>query len=138
MIDGILDTSVVVRYLVGSPADQAARARRLIDSEQTFGISSVALIETYHVLATLYSVPRDILVDALTGLLQRENIRTLDAEKAHVICGIGLCRGSGRVSCGDALLWASTRSLTPAAGPPARIYTFDRRFPSENVEAVSP
>lgn len=137
-MDGILDTSVVVRYLVGSPHDQAARARTVIDSDQELALTSVALLETYHVLATLYSVPRDAIVDALTVLVQRQNIRTVDAEKVHVIRGLGLCRGSGRVTCVDAMLWAAARSRSPAAGPAARIYSFDRRFPTHEIEVVSP
>ena len=138
MSDGILDTSVVVRYLAGSPRDQAVRARTLIDSDQPLTLTSTALLETYHVLATLYAVPRDGIVDALTRLLQRQNIRTADAEKVHVIRGLALCRGSGRVSCGDAMLWAAARSRSPAAGPATRIYSFDRRFPADEIEVVSP
>lgn len=73
------DTSVLVRYLVGTPPAQARRAARLVDGEEQIGVSVVALAECAHVLRTQYGIaPRDIL-DSLIGLVQRENIRVTDA-----------------------------------------------------------
>lgn len=40
-----------------------------------------------------------------------------------------MCRPSGRVSFGDAMVWAAARS----AGVEV-VYTFDRRFPSVGIE----
>ncbi len=50
------DTSVVVRYLVGSPPEQAERARILVDGDETIGLSLPVLVETGHVLRTQYGV----------------------------------------------------------------------------------
>lgn len=73
-----LDTSVVVRYLVGSPADAAARAAALIDDEdREFGVSVVALAECAHVLRTQYGVADSDIIDSLIGLVQRENVQVL-------------------------------------------------------------
>jgi predicted nucleic acid-binding protein len=73
-----LDTSVLVRYLVGTPEAQAARAARLIDDDSVdYGISPVALAECAHVLRTQYEVGQRDIVDALIGLVQRANIRVL-------------------------------------------------------------
>ena len=74
-----LDTSVVVRYLVGTPTAQAKRAARLIDDrDQIVGVSTVALAEAAHVLRTQYEVGHRDIIDALIALIQRENVRVLD------------------------------------------------------------
>ena len=73
-----VDTSVVVRYLVGTPVSQARRAARLIDDVTIeIGISPVALAECAHVLRTQYDVEQIAILDALIGLVQRENVRVL-------------------------------------------------------------
>jgi predicted nucleic acid-binding protein len=129
-----LDTNVVVRYLTGDPADQAERTRSVIDSEEPLELTSVTLLETYFALENHYAMPREAILDALIDFTGRDNILTADAEKVHVVTGLGFCRGSRRVSCGDALIWASARSrILP---PPAGVYSFDRRFPREGIDIV--
>jgi predicted nucleic acid-binding protein len=52
-----VDTSVLIRYLVGSPPEQAKWVARLIDDDATeIGVSVVALAECAHVLRTQYEV----------------------------------------------------------------------------------
>jgi predicted nucleic acid-binding protein len=73
-----LDTSVVVRYLVGTPERQARGAAALIDDDATeVGISVVALAECAHVLRTQYAVDGADIVDSFIQLVQRENVRVL-------------------------------------------------------------
>src|SRR6266852_6285832 len=72
-----LDTSVIVRYLVGTPLAQARRAARLIDSESAVGVSLVALAECARVLRTQYGVAQIDIIDSLIGVVQRENVRVL-------------------------------------------------------------
>jgi predicted nucleic acid-binding protein len=79
------DTSVLVRYLVGTPAAQARRAARLIDGEGEIGVSVVALAECAHVLRTQYGVEQADIVEALVGLVQRANVRVLDARADLVV-----------------------------------------------------
>jgi predicted nucleic acid-binding protein len=83
-----VDTSVLVRYLVGTPARQARRAAALIDDDTTeIGVSTVALAECAHVLRTQYGVaPVDIL-DSLIGLIQRENVHVLGM-RADILVGM--------------------------------------------------
>lgn len=66
-----LDTSVVVRLLVGEPEAQAAAARRLIDGAGpgTLVISDVVIAESYFALRHHYGAPHGKTVDALRGLL---------------------------------------------------------------------
>ena len=73
------DTSVLVRYLVGTPPAQARRAARLIDGEEQIGVSAVALAECAHVLRTQYGIGQRDVIDAFIGLVQRENVRVTDA-----------------------------------------------------------
>lgn len=127
----LLDTSVVVRYLVRSPPDQAAKAASLIDGSTTLSVSVLALAETAHVLTSVYRRPRADVVDALVLLLARENLRLLGLSKPLAFAALQLCRGSNRTSFTDALLWAEARQLDAGT-----IYTFDRRFPTEGVHVT--
>jgi predicted nucleic acid-binding protein len=73
-----VDTSVLVRYLVGSPSSQARRAAELIDNDaEIIGVSAVALAECASVLRTLYDVEQHDIIDSLIALIQRENVRVL-------------------------------------------------------------
>jgi hypothetical protein len=48
-----IDTNLIVRYLVGDDAGQAARARRLIDSNDVF-VCTTVLLETEWALRSAY------------------------------------------------------------------------------------
>ncbi len=83
-----VDTSVVVRYLVGTPEDEAGRAAALIDDDGAqIGVSVVALAECAHVLRTQYGIEQPDIVDALIDFVQRENVRVVDAQ-ADVLVGM--------------------------------------------------
>ena len=124
-----LDTSVVVRYIAGIPADQAVVAGMLIDQSDRLIISGVALVETAFVLASVYRVRREDIVDSLVEFVSKQNIETYGLEKRYVLQGLLMCRPSGRVSFGDALIWAEARG-----GGGDTVYSFDSRFPTEGIE----
>ena len=107
----------------------AERAQRLIESELLLQISVVTLAEVAFVLKSVYKVPREAIVDTLTGLIGRDNISVHEVHKTLAAGGLMMCRDSGRISIPDALLWAVARSSSPAA-----VYTFDRKFPSSGIE----
>lgn len=67
-----LDTSVVVRLLVGEPEAQAAAARRLMNEAGpgTLVISDVVIAESYFALRHHYGAPHGKTVEALRGLLE--------------------------------------------------------------------
>jgi len=116
-----VDTSVLVRYLVGTPPTQARRAAALVDGPAEIGVSTVALAECAHVLRTQYAVPRTDVLESLIGLVQRENVRVLGL-RTDVLLGV-LVRARrlpGR-PIPDALIVAA--SLAADALP---IATFDR------------
>ena len=132
-----LDTSFVVRYLMGVPAEAAHQASEVIDSAEELEISGIALAETAFVLTTVYQVPRDRAADQLIDLVRKENISLTGLTKDIAIQGLLMCRPSGRVAFADALIWAAARS-----GGSDVVYSFDSRFPGDRLEvggrAVTP
>jgi predicted nucleic acid-binding protein len=82
-----VDTSVLVRYLVGTPPAQARRAAALIDGDEEIGVSPVALAECAHVLRTQYGVEQRDILDSLIGLVQRSNVRVLGI-RTDVLVGV--------------------------------------------------
>jgi predicted nucleic acid-binding protein len=117
-----VDTSVIVRYLVGSPAGQARRAARLIDDDETeIGVSPVALAECAHVLRTQYEVDQADIIDSLIGLIQRENVRVLGLRADVLVEMLVRARGLPGRPIPDAMIVAS--SMAADALPLA---TFDR------------
>ncbi len=127
------DTSVLVRYLVGTPAAQARRAARLIDGETEIGVSPVALAECAHVLRTQYEVAQGDILDGLIALVQRQNVRVLGM-RTDVLVGV-LVRARqlpGR-PIPDALIVAA--SLAADALPLA---TFDREQRRYGVPTLDP
>lgn len=128
-MSGFLDTSIVVRYLIGDPPEMAEQAARIIDRDADLQVTDVVLVETAYVLTSVYQIPRDVVVDHLVAFIQKRNVTPYGLDKGTVIQGLLLCRPSGRVSFADAMVWAAARS----AG--ARIvYSFDDRFPADGVE----
>lgn len=126
-------TSVLVRYLVGTPPAQARRAAVLLDGDAEIGISPVALVECAHVLRTQYGIVQSDILDSLIGLVQRENVRVLGM-RTDVLLGV-LVRARqlpGRPTA-DALIVAA--SLAADALPLA---TFDRNQGRYGVPTVEP
>jgi predicted nucleic acid-binding protein len=128
----LLDTSVIVRYLSNDLRDLAEQARRLIESDLPLGVTAVAVLEAAHVLRNPpYSQPREAVVDALVGLVQRENMQGVGVDTAQAAAALLLCRESATVSFGDALIAATGRS----AGV-LEAYSFDARFGRAGVRVV--
>lgn len=133
VVPPFLDASVLVRYFTAHPPETALRARELIDSDRELLVTETALAETAFVLLRVYKTPREQIVDLLVSLIQRANIAVHQLDKEIVISALLLCRPSGRVSFGDALIWAAARCAGNAV-----VYSFDRRFPSEGVDLRQP
>ena len=117
-----VDTSVVVRYLVGTPVSQARRAAALIDDDASeIGLSTVVLAECAHVLRTQYEVEQQVIIDTLIDLIQRENVRLLGGRADLVVELLVRARGLPGRPIPDALVVAA--ALEADALPLA---TFDR------------
>jgi predicted nucleic acid-binding protein len=128
-----LDTSVTVRYLTGDPPAMAVRAAQLIESSTALCLTETAIGETAFVLRRIYGLSRVEVVDLLVDLLQRGNLRVHNLDKEIAITALLRCRPSGRVSIGDALIWAAARCAGSSV-----VYSFDRRFPADEIELREP
>jgi predicted nucleic acid-binding protein len=122
-----VDTSVIVRYLVGSPAAQARRAAALIDDvDMEIGIPLVALAECAHVLRTQYGVGQRDIIDGLIGLIQRENVRVLGLRTDLLVELLVRARALPGRPIPDAMIVAST--LAADALPLATFDQDQRRY----------
>lgn len=128
-MSGLLDTSMLVRYLTGNTQELAEQASQVIDQEEDLQISDVALVETAYVLTSVYKIPREVVVDHLILFLQKENIHPFALEKDILLQALLLCRPSGRVSFADALVWAAARSTAAKV-----VYSLDEKFPKDGIE----
>ena len=128
-MSGFLDTSIVVRYLTGDPPEMAEQAAQVIDGRDNLQVTDVVLAETAYVLTSMYQVPRNMVVDHLVALLQKENISPFALDKGLVLQGLLMCRPSGRVSFADAMVWAAVRSAGSRI-----VYSLDERFPEDGIE----
>ena len=92
VLSSFLDTSLTVRYLVGSPPETAEWAVQVVDGEERLLITDVVLAETAHVLSSVYRVRRQTIVDHLVGLVQKQNISTFGLDTASCYrpyCSVG-------------------------------------------------
>jgi len=129
-----LDTSVVVRYLVGTPVPQAKRAARLIDDDGVdCGVSIVALAECAHVLRTQYDVGQRDIIEALIGFVQRANVSVVDLAPDALVETLVRARDLPGRPIADALLVAASR----AAGA-LPLATFDRGQRRYGIETRDP
>jgi len=117
-----LDTSILVRYLVGTPEAPALAAANLVDeATEELGISPVALIECAHVLRTQYEVPQRDVIDALVALVQRENVRVTGVRTDVVVEMLVRARSMPGRPIPDALIVAAATDSEAV-----RLATFDR------------
>ena len=128
-----IDTSVVVRYLVGSPKDQARRAARLIDGDADIGVSLVVIAETAHVLRSFYRMSRADVVEILIDLVTKANVSPLEVSKSEVIDALVRARAFESAPITDALISATARAH--GALP---VYTFDQRFGRLGASVAAP
>lgn len=129
----LLDANVICRYLADDHPEHSERAARLIESDRPLRVSVLVLAETAHVLRRGYGHPQEAVVKALIELLQREHLDVHEVDTDRAIEALHRCLPSGRVSVPDALLWATARDAAPA-----RVWTFDQRFPREDIACEEP
>ena len=128
-----VDTSVLVRYLVGTPSSQARRAAAVIDGANDLGVPLVALVETAHVLRTQYGVSRPDVVSTLIELVTRENLEVLGLPKAEALGALVRARSLPGGPIADAFVAATARS---AGAVP--IYTFDAGLHRHGTPVATP
>lgn len=126
-----LDTSVVLRLLVGEPKEQAAQARQALESCNAQGVapivSDLVLAEAYHALVYHYEVDKEDARQALSAMATSGAI-VLDPPEA--IAALAPAAGAGvvdrliiqRAKCSGATLLTFDRAMAaacPAGGAAA-------------------
>jgi predicted nucleic acid-binding protein len=128
-----LDTSVVVRYLVGRPADMALRARSLIDGADRLGLPTLVLLETGHVLGSRYGVKRGDAIEILLDFVTLRNLEVLGLPKEVAIQALARARQYESAPFADSLI-ASTAQV----GGAESIATFDRQMRRHGLPVMEP
>jgi predicted nucleic-acid-binding protein len=77
-----IDTNVLVRFLVRDDEAQFEKARKLIKREVTAGrrvfVNQLVLMETEWVLRSRYAVPKNQIIEAISGLLNATDVQFED------------------------------------------------------------
>jgi predicted nucleic-acid-binding protein len=77
-----VDTNVLVRFLVRDDEAQFEKARKLLKREVAAGrrvfVSQLVLLETEWVLRSRYSLPKNLIVETISGLLDTTEVRFED------------------------------------------------------------
>lgn len=128
-----VDTSVVVRYLVGEPAGQARRAQAVMEGGGPVGIPVVVLLETAHVLRTQYGVDRRDILDTLIDLVTRQDVEILGGSRGLVVEALVRARTLPGSPLPDALVAATVRD---AGAVP--LVTFDRDLARHGIPVREP
>jgi predicted nucleic acid-binding protein len=129
-----LDTSILVRYLVGTPEPDARAAAALVDATpDELGVSPVALMECAHVLRTQYEVPQRDILDALVGFVQRENVQVIGMRTDVVVAMLVRARSMPGRPVPDALIVAAA-----VDSEARRLATFDRGLARYGFPVIVP
>jgi predicted nucleic acid-binding protein len=128
-----VDTSVVVRHLVGTPETLARRATAVIERVGVVDIPVLVLLETAHVLRTQYDVPRLDVLEVLIGLVTRDNVELIGLPKTAVLAALARARSLPGAPLPDALIVASAQ--TADALP---LYSFDTGLGRHGILVVEP
>lgn len=77
-----IDTNVLVRFLVRDDEAQFEKTRKLIKREVAAGsgvlVNQLVLLETEWVLRSRYSLPKNLIIQAISGLLDASDVRFED------------------------------------------------------------
>lgn len=77
-----IDANVLVRFLVRDDEAQFEKARKLIKREVKAGrcvfVSQLVLLETEWVLRSRYNLPKHMIIEAISGLLDATDVRFED------------------------------------------------------------
>lgn len=120
------DTNVVVRYLTGDDAAQAAQAAVALEAADAVYLDIVVLCETVWVLRRAYGLPREQIAEVLADLLESDGIE-VDSRAADA--GLAMLRAGGDFADG-VTLHQSGQALCGA------LLTFDRRLAESGDDRV--
>ena len=128
-----VDTSVVVRYIVGTPVNQAERAAKLLEGDAEAAISLVVIAETAHVLRTFYQLPRADIADVLLEFISKSNVSPIELSKADAIDALVRARAFASSPITDALIATTARARNALP-----VYTFDKKVGRLGAPVATP
>lgn len=118
-----LDTSVVLRLLVGAPAEQAAAALAFVKRNRLAGrrlvVSDIVISEAYFALHAHYDVPKPEAISALLEMLRSGLVEPADGPAVVEVLERAT-RSSAKPGFVDRLIHAQYGRL------PATVVTFER------------
>ena len=88
----ILDTNVVLRYLLDDDAKQAATARKLVRQAKRLVIPVPVLCEVAWILSRTLKIDKAKVADAVEALVKSPKV---EADRAAVVAGVAFLRAGG-------------------------------------------
>ena len=87
----LVDTNILLRFLSGEPAAQAAAARKLFEraakGEVILEVPTLIIAEAYYTLVSFYEVERKVAAGKLSALLQQHGVKVPDASLVQTTLG---------------------------------------------------
>jgi predicted nucleic acid-binding protein len=81
----LIDTNILLRFLSGEPAAQAAAARNLFAKAgagaAVLDVSPVIVAETFYTLVSFYGIDRKTAAEKLSALLRQRGVKLRDANQ---------------------------------------------------------
>jgi predicted nucleic acid-binding protein len=129
----LVDTNILLRFLTGTPADQAAASRKLFQQaavgEVVLDVAPVTVAEAHYTLISFYGIDRKLASEKL-GLLLRQ--RGVDLREENQVLGALARLQTNNVGFADAYLAAGAAEANVA------IASFDRDFDRMKVPRYEP
>jgi predicted nucleic acid-binding protein len=129
----LVDTNILLRFLSGQPAAQAAAAKKLFSraaaGEIELDVSPVIVAETFYTLTSFYGVERKVAADKISVLLQQHGVKLRDS--AQVLSALERLQ-TVNVGFADAFLAAGAQE------DGVEVVSFDRDFEKLKVPRYEP
>jgi predicted nucleic acid-binding protein len=129
----LVDTNILLRFLSGEPAAQAAAAGKLFlraaAGDIVLDVSPVIVAEAFYTLTSFYGVQRKIAAGKISLLLQQHGVKIRDAGQVHSALE---CLQTANVGFADAFLAAGAREEN------VEVVSFDHDFDKLNAPRCEP
>jgi predicted nucleic-acid-binding protein len=123
MYKGILDTSVILRFLTGNSADKKEKIKKLIrdatSEKSTFFVPLLVIIELVYVLEKIYKLKKEDVRERVESLL---TLQPVEIESEDVVLESLRLYAEENIKYGDAMILAKSRILDIKP-----VYTFDKK-----------
>lgn len=132
MYKGIIDTSILIRFLTGDSAEKREKFKKLIKEAATENsvlfIPLIVIIELVYVLEKIYKLPKGEVREKVESL---ETVPVIEIESDDIVLDALRLYAAENLKFGDAMILAKSRisGIRP-------VYTFDKKNFRKFPEAV--